>query len=73
MTAPSKVSAIVLAAGAGRRFGGAKLLATLDGRPILQHVLDTIAGADLGDVIVVLGADADAVETGSSGATSGAS
>ena len=55
-------TAIVLAAGAGSRFGGGKLLATLEGRPILQHVLDTLAAADVTDVIVVLGADAEAVD-----------
>lgn len=58
------VSAIVLAAGAGSRFGGGKLLAPLGGRPILQHVLDTLAAAGLGDVVVVLGHDRDAVEAG---------
>lgn len=57
------VGAIVLAAGAGRRFGGGKLLAALDGRPILQHVLDTVAGVPLAPVIVVLGDDAQALET----------
>ena len=36
---------LVLAAGAGSRFGGGKLLAPLDGRPILQHVLDALAEA----------------------------
>ena len=58
-----QVSAIVLAAGAGTRFGGGKLLATLDGRPILQHVLDTLATAGLRDIVVVLGRDRDVVET----------
>lgn len=52
----------MLAAGAGSRFGGGKLLATLEGRPILQHVLDTLAAAGLRDVILVLGSDAAAVE-----------
>lgn len=60
MTGP--VSAIVLAAGAGRRFGGGKLLATIDGRPILQHVLDALAAAGIDDPVVVLGADAGALE-----------
>jgi CTP:molybdopterin cytidylyltransferase MocA len=55
------VTAIVLAAGAGRRFGGGKLLARLDGRPILQHVLDALAAAGIDDPVVVLGADADAL------------
>ncbi|MEO8571310.1 MAG: NTP transferase domain-containing protein [Chloroflexota bacterium] len=56
------IVAIVLAAGAGSRFGGGKLLAPLGGRPILQHVLDTLADAGLHDVIVVLGGDAPEIE-----------
>ncbi len=59
---PGNVTAIVLAAGAGTRFGGGKLLASFGGRPILQHVLDTLAEARIDDVVVVLGADADAIE-----------
>jgi molybdenum cofactor cytidylyltransferase len=58
VTDPARATAIVLAAGAGSRFGGNKLGATLGGRPILQHVLDRLAEAGLADVIVVLGADA---------------
>ena len=46
---------LVLAAGAGSRFGGGKLLAPIGGRPILQHVLDALATAGLDDVVVVLG------------------
>ncbi len=53
---------LVLAAGAGSRFGGGKLLAPIGGRPILQHVLDALAATGLEDVVVVLGADAAAVE-----------
>lgn len=56
------VAAVVLAAGAGRRFGGGKLLAALDGRPILQHVLDALAVAGIEDPVVVLGEDAEALE-----------
>ncbi|MGK2850147.1 MAG: nucleotidyltransferase family protein, partial [Candidatus Limnocylindrales bacterium] len=55
-------TAVVLAAGAGSRFGGGKLLASLGGRPVLRHVLDRLAEAGLDDVIVVLGDDADAIE-----------
>jgi CTP:molybdopterin cytidylyltransferase MocA len=33
------VAAVVLAAGESRRFGGAKQLAELDGRTLLEHVL----------------------------------
>ena len=56
------VVAVVLAAGAGSRFGGGKLLAPLAGRPVLQLVLDALADADLSDVIVVLGDDAPSIE-----------
>jgi len=52
-----RAAAIVLAAGEGRRFGGAKLLAPLAGRPLLQHVLDIAAAAHLQPVIVVVGHD----------------
>jgi CTP:molybdopterin cytidylyltransferase MocA/SAM-dependent methyltransferase len=57
----SGVVAVVLAAGAGSRFGGGKLLATLEGRPVLQHVLDRLADANLADVVVVLGDDTEAI------------
>jgi molybdenum cofactor cytidylyltransferase len=57
-----RVLAVVLAAGASRRFGSPKLLATLAGRPILGHVLDAVAEAGLVDVVVVLGDEAAATE-----------
>jgi CTP:molybdopterin cytidylyltransferase MocA/SAM-dependent methyltransferase len=50
------VRAIVLAAGAGSRFGGGKLEARVDGKPIIQHVLDALADSGLDDPIVVLAA-----------------
>ena len=56
-----KVTAIVLAAGASRRFGSPKLLARLAGRPVLEHVLDAGVAARLIDVVVVLGTDSAAV------------
>ena len=56
------VAAVVLAAGAASRFGGGKLLASLAGRPVLQHVLDRLADAGVGEVVVVLGDDAQAIE-----------
>jgi molybdenum cofactor cytidylyltransferase len=56
------VVALVLAAGASSRFGSNKLLASLDGRPVLQHALDAVAASGLTDVVVVLGAEATAVE-----------
>lgn len=57
-----RLVALVLAAGAGLRFGGGKLLATVAGRPLLQHVLDRVADAGVDEVLVVLGGDADAIE-----------
>jgi molybdenum cofactor cytidylyltransferase len=56
---PSGVSAIVLAAGGGSRFGGGKLLAKLGGRAIIEVVLDNLRKAPVDEVIVVIGADAD--------------
>ena len=55
------IGGLVLAAGAGRRFGGRKQLAPLRGRPLLEHVLATAAAAPLDRVVVVLGADAGEV------------
>ena len=42
---PAPVGAVVLAAGLSSRFGSAKLTAEWRGRPIISHVLDTVAGA----------------------------
>src|SRR4029079_8731623 len=49
-----RVRALVLAAGAGSRFGGGKLSVRIDGQPVLQHVLDAVAEAGLDDPIVVV-------------------
>jgi CTP:molybdopterin cytidylyltransferase MocA len=52
------IAGLVLAAGAGTRFGDRpKLLAELDGRPLLEHAIDAqCAVAELDPVVVVLGA-----------------
>jgi len=56
------VCGVVLAGGAGRRFGGAKQLAPLDGRPLLQHAVDRACAApELDRVVVILGARAGEV------------
>ena len=55
-------AAVVLAAGLGTRFGGGKMLAQLEGRPILQHVLDALATVEPADTVVVLGSDSLDVE-----------
>jgi CTP:molybdopterin cytidylyltransferase MocA len=55
---PSGISAIVLAAGGGSRFGGGKLLAELGGRPIIGAVFDNLRGAPVDETIAIVGADA---------------
>ena len=47
-------AAVVLAAGAGSRFGGGKLRALLHGRPILVHVVAAARAAGLDPIVVVL-------------------
>ncbi|MDX6691577.1 MAG: hypothetical protein QOG15_3034 [Solirubrobacteraceae bacterium] len=59
------IAGIVLAAGSGSRFGGAKQLAELDGIPLLEHALRAIEAVPAIDrVVVVLGARADEVRAG---------
>jgi len=57
-----RVAAVVLAAGASTRFGSPKVLARLDGRPILEHVLDSVRDAGIPEIVVVLGHFADEIE-----------
>ena len=52
---PGPVGAIVLAAGRSTRMGSNKLLADLHGKPVVAHVVDTIAEAGLPPPLVVLG------------------
>jgi molybdenum cofactor cytidylyltransferase len=54
-------AAVILAAGAGTRFGGGKARAQLDGRPLLAHVLAAVREAGIERVVVVLGRDARSV------------
>jgi len=55
------ISAIVLAAGEGRRFGGTKQLEIVSGKPLVQYAVDAAAGAGVGEIVVVLGHDAERV------------
>jgi CTP:molybdopterin cytidylyltransferase MocA len=58
---PGLVSGLILAAGGGTRFGPEpKLLAELDGRPLLEHAVRAqCAVRELARVVVVLGAHAE--------------
>ena len=49
----------MLAAGAGSRFGGGKLLAKLDGTSLVEHVLGALERAPVDETVVVVGADAE--------------
>lgn len=55
------IAGVVLAAGAGARFGAPKQLARLEGRPLLEHSLRSMGAAGLDRLVVVLGAWADEV------------
>ena len=55
------IAGLVLAAGAGMRFGGAKQLAELDGIPLLEHALSAMAAAPVDRVVVVLGSGAEEI------------
>lgn len=57
------IGCLVLAAGAGRRFGAAKQLASLGGRPLLEHTLAHAAAAPVARVVVALGADGAEIAT----------
>jgi molybdenum cofactor cytidylyltransferase len=53
------IGALILAAGAGRRFGGVKQIAALDGRPLLEHAALAVAG--ISPRVVVLGHAAEEI------------
>jgi molybdenum cofactor cytidylyltransferase len=46
--------AVVPAAGAGERFGGAKLLALIRSEPLLSHTIQSLLGGGVDRVVVVL-------------------
>lgn len=52
------ISALVLAAGQGKRFGGTKQLELVRGKPLVQHAVDAASEAGVDEVVVVLGHDA---------------
>jgi molybdenum cofactor cytidylyltransferase len=56
------IGGLVLAAGEGRRFGGAKLAAELEGAALLDHAVSAMLGVPAVErVLVVLGAHAEEV------------
>ncbi len=55
------IAAVVLAAGASRRFGSQKLLADLHGKPVVRWSVERVLEAHPDQVIVVVGREGDAV------------
>jgi len=55
------VAGIVLAAGAGQRFGSPKQLAPFAGRPLLEHALLAASAAQLKPLVVVLGFESERI------------
>lgn len=63
-SAAASIVGVVLAGGTSSRFGERnKLLAEVDGEPLVRRAAGTLLGADLAEVIVVLGHESEAVRT----------
>ncbi|MFS8100753.1 nucleotidyltransferase family protein [Lentzea alba] len=58
-----RVAGLLLAAGAGRRFGTPKALVPLDGKLFVDRAAELLRAAGCEPVVVVLGAKADEVRT----------
>ena len=58
----SRVAGVLLAAGTSTRFGDDnKLVATLDGEPLVRHAARTLLDASVAPVVVVVGHEADRI------------
>ena len=58
---PCEVSAVLLAAGSSKRMGRPKQLLSLGGRPAIVRCLESIRGASINDIIVVVGPTGDEI------------
>jgi molybdenum cofactor cytidylyltransferase len=61
------IAGVVLAAGLSRRMGRPKLLLELEGRPVIRHSVETLAGAGIEDVVVVVSPEAAAIQSALAG------
>ena len=57
VSAAKPLSALILAAGQSRRFGGGKLRALWNGRPLILWALEAALAAPVTEVILVWGGD----------------
>jgi CTP:molybdopterin cytidylyltransferase MocA len=58
------IGGLVLAAGAGRRMGEIKQLTALQGRPLLEHALSSMAASSVDVAVVTLGAHSTQILAG---------
>jgi molybdenum cofactor cytidylyltransferase len=56
---PPQIAGVILAAGSASRFGSQKLLAPLNGRPLVQHVIAAANASCLEDIVLVVGTNAN--------------
>ena len=65
---PTRIAALVLAAGQSRRMGAVnKLLIAIDGKPMLRHAVDAVLSAGIAPVVVVTGHEHAEVEAALAG------
>jgi molybdenum cofactor cytidylyltransferase len=57
----SQIGAVILAAGKSTRMGEPKQLLRLNGKPLVEIILGNVRGADVADVVLVLGFGAEAI------------
>ena len=66
--APARIGAVVLAAGASERMGATnKLLAPVDGAPMIARAVDALVGSRARPIVVVTGHDAEQVSNALAG------
>jgi molybdenum cofactor cytidylyltransferase len=56
-----RIAGLLLAAGGGRRFGGRKQLALVEGKPLVRHALESLAPLFADDLYIVLGGFRDEI------------
>ncbi|MEP6759721.1 MAG: nucleotidyltransferase family protein [Actinomycetota bacterium] len=56
------ISGVVLAAGTSSRFGSTKQILILGSKPLVVHAIDALRDAGVGELLVVVGHDREAVE-----------
>lgn len=65
---PTRVGAVVLAAGRSQRMGGNKLLAELGGVPLVAHAVEALRQTGVSPIVVVTGHEAERVREALGGA-----